>query len=178
MSSVLARYEVSGERRNPNPSGSTSSVPSPKIASPFFARFLRIANMRSCLRRRFAPSISFVTAKSTSCVTCWDFSSDKCMANAEWEGNVNRGVLGRRGRTATGCWDLPGAANRPALMLLSAPAGGLFCRTFPKLSTGGAAIQCLSVRPLHIAVKERGELRFRERADLGGLDVAVLEQHQ
>ena len=37
MSSVPARYEVSGERRKPKPSGSTSSVPSPKMLSPFFA---------------------------------------------------------------------------------------------------------------------------------------------
>jgi len=37
MSSVPARYEVSGERRKPKPSGSTSIVPLPEIDSPFFA---------------------------------------------------------------------------------------------------------------------------------------------
>ncbi len=58
MSSVPARYDVSGERRKPKPSGSTSSVPSPKMLSPFFACCFSIAKMRSCLRIRFAPSSS------------------------------------------------------------------------------------------------------------------------
>src|SRR6201994_4886179 len=79
MSSVLARYEVSGERRKPKPSGSTSSVPSPKIVSPVFARFLRMANINSCLRRRFAFSISRPFAISINAETCCDFSSDKCI---------------------------------------------------------------------------------------------------
>ena len=44
----------------------------------------------------------------------------------------------------------------------------------------GCRRQCESLRltSLDIAVNEGGELRFRQRADLGGLDVAVLEQHQ
>src|SRR3982750_1810486 len=77
MSSVLARYDVSGERRKPKPSGRTSSTPPPKIDSPFFACCFRSAKMRSCLRIRLAPSISFALATSISSETCFDFSSDK-----------------------------------------------------------------------------------------------------
>jgi hypothetical protein len=60
---------VSGERRKPKPSGSTSSVPSPKIDSPFFAWFLSSAKIRSCLRIRLAFSMPFDTAISTSLET-------------------------------------------------------------------------------------------------------------
>src|SRR6476619_2100251 len=77
MSSGPARYEVSGERRNPKPSCRTSSVPSPKIASPFFAWCLRRAKTSSCLRRRFAPSSSLAIAMSTSSDTCLSLRSDK-----------------------------------------------------------------------------------------------------
>src|SRR3546814_6370886 len=45
MSSVLARYDVSGERRKPKPSGRTSSTPSPKICSPCLARRFMMANI-------------------------------------------------------------------------------------------------------------------------------------
>src|SRR5471030_1697020 len=86
MSSVPARYEVSGERRKPKPSGSTSSVPSPKIASPFFARFFKSAKISSCLRRRLAPSISFVIDISTSSVTWRFFRSDRCIKYRYSEG--------------------------------------------------------------------------------------------
>src|SRR5216683_2782955 len=79
MSSVLARYEVSGERRKPKPSGRTSSVPSPKIDSPFFAVFFSMAKIRSCLRIRLAPSMPFATAISTSWVTWCCFSSERCI---------------------------------------------------------------------------------------------------
>jgi hypothetical protein len=56
MSSVPARYEVSGERRKPKPSGSTSSAPSPQIGSPLRARLRSSAKTSSCLRSLFAPS--------------------------------------------------------------------------------------------------------------------------
>src|SRR6266850_2218784 len=79
MSSGLARYEVSGERRKPKPSGRTSSVPSPKIDSPFFAVFFSMAKIRSCLRIRLAPSMPFATAISTSWVTWCCFSSERCI---------------------------------------------------------------------------------------------------
>src|SRR6185295_17415130 len=91
MSSVPARYDVSGERRKPKPSGSTSSVPSPKIASPFLARFFSSAKISSCLRRRFAPSISLVMAISTSSVTWRFFRSDRCI-----ECRYSEGVAGDR----------------------------------------------------------------------------------
>src|SRR5204862_1025536 len=79
MSSVEARYDVSGERRKPKPSGSTSSVPSPNMDSPFLARFFRRAKISSCLRMRLAPSISFDVAISSSWLTCYVLSSDKCI---------------------------------------------------------------------------------------------------
>src|SRR5258708_12762736 len=79
MSSGPARYEVSGERRKPKPSWRTSSVPSPKIASPFFAWCFNRAKTSSCLRRRLAPSSSLVFAMSTSSDTCLSLRSDKCM---------------------------------------------------------------------------------------------------
>src|SRR6185436_9588946 len=90
MSSVLARYEVSGERRNPKPSGSTSRTPPPKSDSPFFACCFSSAKMRSGLRMRFAPSISFELPTSVSSDTCLELSSDKCMA-------LEGGVPERRG---------------------------------------------------------------------------------
>src|SRR4051812_40659370 len=98
MSSVPARYEVSGERRKPKPSGKTSRVPSPKIASPLLARFLSSAKISSCLRRRLALSISLVTAISTSSVTWRFFRSDKCI-EVDSEGtarNRNYGKLETR----------------------------------------------------------------------------------
>ena len=79
MSSVLARYEVSGERRKPKPSGSTSSVPPPKMLSPFLAWFLSSAKISSCLRMRFALSTSFLVAMSRSSETWRFFRSDKCI---------------------------------------------------------------------------------------------------
>ena len=73
---------MSGERRNPKPSGSTSSVPSPKIDSPFLARFLSSAKMSSCLRIRFAPSTSYCVAISMSWLTWSCLSSESCIAFA------------------------------------------------------------------------------------------------
>src|ERR1700681_2393519 len=93
MSSVPARELVSGERRNPNPSGSTSSVPSPKMLSPFFAWFLSSAKIRSCLRKRLAPSISLVLAISTSSVTGLDLRSDRCIGGpGAGDGNEKSGA--------------------------------------------------------------------------------------
>ena len=39
-------------------------------------------------------------------------------------------------------------------------------------------LQAGSVASLEVVVNEADQLRSRERADLGGFDVAVLEQHQ
>src|SRR5688500_6253142 len=79
MSSGPARYDVSGDRRKPKPSCSTSSVPSPKIDSPFLAWCLRSAKTSSCLRRRLAPSSSLAIAMSTSSVTCFSLRSERCI---------------------------------------------------------------------------------------------------
>src|SRR5215472_17249860 len=49
------------------------------MLSPFFAWFFNSAKIRSCLRIRFAPSISLVLAISTSSVTGLDFRPDRCM---------------------------------------------------------------------------------------------------
>src|SRR6185436_332317 len=189
MSSVLARYEVSGERRKPKPSGSTSSVPSPKIDSPFFAWFLSMAKIRSCLRRRLAFSMPLLVAISTSWETWWLFSSDRCI---EWGMGVPGAASGAGAacsadsgravdeRTASGgtAWGLVilgkcallNCCGRRATLLENQPR-----RMLP--NRGGAYAQD-RLRPSDIAVKEGGELRFGERADAGRLDVAVLEQHQ
>ena len=66
------------------------------VISPFFACCLSIAKMRSCLRIRFAPSISFALANSISSETCLDLRSERCMCG--WA------CLARRG-----CW--PNAAK-------------------------------------------------------------------
>src|SRR5436190_544004 len=174
MSSVLARYEVSGERRKPKPSGSTSSVPSPKIDSPFFAWFFSSAKIRSCFRMRLAFSMPLETAISTSCVTWWDLSSERCVGI----GNAPAGVA--TGACASGRWDERVASGWTAwgLLILGICASGFLRRSVvaaaPDLRRGSQN----RVRRLDIAVKESGELRFGKRADPGRLDVAVLEEHQ
>jgi len=62
--------------------GSTSSVPSPKIETPFFAWLFSSAKMRSCLRIRLAFSMPLDTAMSTSCETWCAFSSERCIGIA------------------------------------------------------------------------------------------------
>src|SRR3954467_6427404 len=154
MSSGPARYEVSGERRKPKPSCSTSRVPSPKMASPFLAWDLRSAKTSSCLRRRFAPSSSLVFAISTSSETCFSFRSDKCMPRGTCQGEKGFG----RARETTRAGE--------------AEALGGFGRSSerPKVKTG--------YRILDVAVNEGRQLRLGNRAHLGSLEVAVLEEHQ
>src|SRR5687767_1500622 len=172
MSSVLARYEVSGERRKPKPSGSTSSVPSPKIETPFFAWLFSMAKIRSCLRIRLAFSMPFEVAISTSCVTWCVFSSDRCVgiATAPAGGTapaVGAGVDSAFGeRTASGgtAW---------GLLILGMCA--LKCRAPDYLSWKSA---WQSLKASDVAVKKGRELGLGQRADAGRLDVAVLEQHQ
>ena len=106
--------EVSGERRKPKPSGSTSSVPSPKMLSPFFAWFFSSAKIRSCLRMRLAPSISFVLAMSRSSVTCLVLSSESCMG----VGDVRKGRRAARS-PRRGLWDR-GARKKIAAPLCGA----------------------------------------------------------
>src|SRR5467141_628805 len=106
MSSVLARYEVSGERRKPKPSGRTSSVPSPKIDSPFLAVFFSMAKIRSCLRIRLAPSMPFATAISTSWVTWCCFSSERCIGMGGGGVGAASGEIGERTASVWTAWDL------------------------------------------------------------------------
>src|SRR3954471_23590453 len=176
MSSVLARYEVSGERRKPKPSGSTSSVPSPKIDSPFFACAFSIAKMRSCLRMRLAFSMPAVVAISTSCVTWSAFSSERCMPIAPVPG-VDSVDSGRGdGWTASGCaacdlliWGGAGIVRREIFLRLRSSC-------LPRRHIRRDCQQ--RVRCLDIAVKKCRQLRLRERTDARGLDIAVLEEHQ
>src|SRR5436190_17101298 len=149
MSSGPARYEVSGERRKPKPSCSTSRVPSPKIASPFLAWCLRSANTSSCLRRRLAPSSSLAIAMSTSSVTCFSLRSERCIAGGgppgSWRGTSPGDLTGRK--TAT--------------------AGKGVCGTCG-----------LVLRLSDVAVNEGGELRLGKRPHLLRLERAVLEEHE
>src|SRR6185436_5763211 len=161
MSSVLARYEVSGERRKPKPSGSTSRVPSPKMDSPFFAWCLSMAKMRSCLRIRLAPSTPLVVAFSSRSETCRVLSSESCMLfrcdapSIEWIA----------ASAAADVFEKEDALD---------PARGCCHRAVVQ----SGAVTTQRVGFLDIAVKKGGQLRFGERADLGRLHVAVLEQHQ
>src|SRR5688500_6484436 len=171
MSSVLARYDVSGERRKPKPSGSTSSVPSPKIETPFFAWLFSMAKIRSCLRIRLAFSMPLAVAISTSWVTWCVFSSERgvgiATAPAVGTAPVGAGVDSALGeRTASGgtAW---------GLLILGMCA--LKCRAPGYLSWKSA---WESLKASDVAVKKGRELGFGQRADAGRLDVAVLEQHQ
>src|SRR5262252_8934514 len=170
MSSVLARYEVSGERRKPKPSGRISSVPSPKMLSPFFACCFSMAKIRSCLRIRLAPSSSLVLAISTSSVTGLDLSSDRCMGGARKgrerrraaEGNTGRfrareGFPGGRPNFQAAPWNLP--RSRP---------GKTGARRGTKVSLTGS----------EVAVNKGSELGLRQRADLLRVRLAALEQDQ
>src|SRR5262249_3118937 len=160
MSSVLARYEVSGERWKPEPSGSTSRVPSPKIDSPFFARFFRSAKISSCLRMRLAPSISFDVAISRSWLTCCVFSSDRCIKRPSGMNDLR--PFERRS------WEPKRGGFAPGYSYLQARrAGG--SRRLPRARR---------IVTLDVAVKERRQLRLRQRTDLLRFHVAVLEQHQ
>src|SRR6266404_7781568 len=81
------------------------------MLSPFFAWFFSIAKMRSCLRMRFAPSISLVLAISTNSVTGLDLRSDRCM-------DVRVGGDRRGAKKATALFDLGfGAGDRMAPMM-------------------------------------------------------------
>ena len=70
---------MSGDLKNPNPSGSTSSVPEPDMDSPFFAWSFSSAKIRSCFLMRLAFSTSFAVAISMSSLTCRFLRSDKCI---------------------------------------------------------------------------------------------------
>src|SRR5689334_18798716 len=165
MSSGPARYEVSGERRKPKPSWSTSRVPSPKIASPFLAWCLRSAKTSSCLRRRLAPSSSLAIAMSTSSETCLSLRSDKCMPRAclvcvrERARKTSRAAETQR--EFGSAW-------------LRGDAAGVFSWKTARTSSQDA----IRVAVSDIAVNEGGKLRLGHGAHLGRLEVAVLEQHQ
>src|SRR5213596_3335983 len=147
MSSVLARYEVSGERRKPKPSGRTSSVPSPKIDSPFFAVFFSMAKIRSCLRIRLAPSMPFATAISTSWVTWCCFSSDRCIG-MEGGGAENLLPLRLAGKSGS-------AAQRVSILDVAVKEGGeLRLRERP------------DARRLDVAVLEQHQRRDAADAEL------------
>src|SRR5690348_16549601 len=166
MSSGPARYEVSGERRKPKPSWSTSRVPSPKIASPFFAWCLRRAKTSSCLRSRLAPSSSFVFAMSTSSETCLSLRSERCMPRTCLDVVVSGNGPGRHHgpQKHERSWIQPGREET---------LRGFFLETVRANSQDGIRLAVSD-----IAVNEGGELGFRQGPDLGRLEVAVLEEHQ
>ena len=106
------------------------ATPSPKMLSPFFAWLFSSAKMRSCLRIRLAPSISFVLAISTSSVTCLALSSDRCMGGngveaaddergqrPEWPRGWRRKRIGKLGAAEGGAV----TAVRPASRAAPAP---------------------------------------------------------
>src|SRR6185437_10891975 len=140
------------------------------MLSPFFACAFSIAKMRSCLRMRFAPSISIAFAMSSSSETCLAFSSDRCMARASGEGGrvdrgKTRGTPGYRAGARPGCASallrLARAGARRARRSRRKPRG-------PRRGCQGTASE--------IAVEEGRQLRFRQRPDLLGVRLAVLVQ--
>ena len=160
---------MSGERRKPKPSGRTSSVPSPKMLSPFFACCFSMAKMRSCLRIRLAPSSSLALAISTSSVTGLDLSSDRCMVARGKGGERRRAAEGNAGKLRPG--KAPGRAPESSGGALEPAAG-------PPREDRGAARHEDQVAGSEVAVNKGGELRLRQRADLLRVGLAALEQDQ
>src|SRR5918997_4492069 len=125
-----------------------------------------MAKIRSCLRIRLAFSMPLAVAISTSWVTWCVFSSERCVGIATAPA-VGAGVdsgLGERTASGGTAW---------GLLLLGVCA--LKCRAPDYLSWKSA---WQSLKASDVAVKKGRELGLGQRADAGGLDVAVLEQHQ
>jgi hypothetical protein len=122
------------------------------------------------LRMRFAPSISIELAMSSSSLTCLVLSSERCMANA---GTADNGRNGREaaGRKRVGKLKRAAEGRRGARSSAGRlPAGG-------RRGVGRAPAQVeRRVAGLEIAVKESGQLRLGQRADLLGMDLAALVQ--
>src|SRR5207253_9483311 len=79
----------------------------------------------------------------------------------------------RAGKKRTGIWakGLPGTARGGAGRsgVAGAPSSAFECGCFCYRRRGATRAEP-RLKPLNVAVKERGELRFREGADLGRLD--------
>src|SRR5450830_902644 len=161
MSSVDAMKLASGERRKPKPSGSTSRAPSPKICSPDLARFFRIANISSCLRKRAALSMSRPIAISSRADTCKAFSSDKCICLECPE----TGCKGRGGNYVA------------SLIIREGVARMVSCR-FPVCPIRRRCGRSAAYHTLNIAVDESGQLAFGQGAYFLSSCSTVLEQDQ
>src|SRR5690606_21693169 len=167
MSSVPARYEVSGERRKPNPSDSTSSAPSPQIGSPLRARLRSSAKTSSCLRSLFAPSTPASVAICSSSLTCRALSSDKWSAGTSGSRGAEETSsppLSTSNRSFSFCGFWGGLPSRLRVPRRRA-------REEPRERAGAWS-------GLDVAVNEGGQLRFGKGAHFGRLDIATLEQHQ
>src|SRR5512146_850164 len=142
------------------------------MLSPFFACVFRSAKMRSCLRIRFAPSISIEFAMSSSSETCLALSSDRCMARAGTAGGGRFGRMDESGfvlapRREGGAWNMAGAvgARRTGASARRPATRGAY-RGYCGLSRNGS----------EVAVEKRRQLRFRQRADLLRMDLAAFVQ--
>src|SRR4051794_34210878 len=134
------------------------------MLSPFFAWLLSSAKMRSCLRMRLAPSISIELAMSRSSLTCLALSSERCMARAK----ERRIAAGTAGGTAAEkrIGKLQCRRRKERHPSSAGPRAGVPAPE-TSLSDDRAPGQVgRSVTGLEIAVKERGQLRLGERADL------------
>src|SRR5436190_12938521 len=119
--------------------------------------------MSSCLRMRFAPSTSFLTAMSTSSPTWRFLRSDRCM---DWSCDTEMEPRERDGRKEDACRRAV-RQGAPYNFIFSGNAG-------PE----GFRMRQNRVARSDMAVNKRGELRFGDCADLRRLHRTVLENHQ
>src|SRR5215471_1732576 len=136
------------------------------MLSPFFAWFFNSAKMRSCLRIRFAPSISLVLAISTSSVTGLDLRSDRCMDG--WGAGRNRSSLGvdARPHFLSGRLAPENVPRRRWWRSREAKLLGSAVQSFRRLAVS------------QVAVNKRRELGFRKCSDLLRGNLTALEQDQ
>src|SRR5574343_2075919 len=180
MSSVLAVKLVSMARRNPNPSGSTSSTPSANTCSPALARFLMMANISSCLRMRPVFSISRASACLRSSDTCSALSSFRCMGwtcgDAAWlgAGIQNQGGGNLVVQPVSGDETSGPAGQRPSLLGGAAADYDRFLIRIGMQKTGRfVTVFCAGSGQL--LVDEGRQLGLAHGAPLGGGELAALE---
>src|SRR6185295_11341752 len=130
------------------------------MLSPFLACIFSIVKIRSCLRRRLAPSISIALARSTSSETCLALSSDRCIG-----GFTGCARLSARGGTAVlAAGEDCGSGSYEALRRGPAyEAGAVRLAGRRRINQAtGARVRGGKVAVLQVAVKECRQLRLRQ----------------
>src|SRR5579862_333758 len=142
------------------------------MLSPFFAWVFRSAKMRSCLRIRFAPSISIELAISSSSDTCLVLSSERCMRERRgwprWAGWANRES-----------WSAPqreGDARNMRRRLGAKRSRRDLARRPVQWGSVASLPRTVKKSGSEVAVEECRQLRFGERAHLLRVHLAALVQ--